>query len=615
MLAVEPTIHMWITLVVIAAAVFLYAWEKFPMELVSLAIIGALLLIFHFLPYTDPEGHQVNSTALLAGFADPALIAVLALLVVGQGVVQSGALEVPARFMIQHLGGQPLLIITASLLLVACISAFLNDTPVVVIFMPIFGLLADKLGRSSSKVMIPLSFTAILGGATTLIGTSTNLLAAGTFERLGGGKMGIFDITPVAVVVVAAGLLYIFFILPRLLPDRRSLVGSFSASTGKQFIVQIDVKRGSILEGKSAVAGMFTDLADMTVRLVRRGEETYLPPFEDVVLQLGDAVVVATTRKALTEALSSTPQLLEGVIEDSVGGNGNDHDLKRAGDRILAEVIIAPASRMDGRTINQTGFQETSGCAVLGIQRRSRMLRAALNDIRLEAGDVLLLLGKQRNITALRANRDVILLEWSTTDLPERKHAAIAGAIFVSVVMLASFNILPIAIAALLGAGAMIATSCLNVRQAARAIDRRVFMLVGAALAMGTAMEHTGAAAYLAGIMADALMGHSPAIMMSAFFLLVALVTNVLSNNATAVLFTPIAVNLARQVGIEPMIFVTAVIIASNCSFATPMGYQTNLLVMGPGHYKFADYMRGGIPLIVILWLAFSFYAPWYYGI
>lgn len=613
MLGAEPTIQMWLTLAVIAAGVFMYAREKFPMELISLMIIGALLVLFHFLPFQAPSGTRVTTSLLLAGFADPALIAILALLVVGQGLVQTGALDAPVRMLMDRAGQFPGLIVAVLLVTVTVISGFLNDTPVVVIFLPIFAVLADKLGRSPSKLMLPLSYAAVLGGITTLIGSSTNLLAAGTFERLGRAPIGFFDITPVGVVLAGVGLLYLIFVIPFLLPDRRSLVSAFTATPGKQFIVQIDITRGSILEGKTAVAGMFADLSNMTVRLVRRGETTFLPPFEDVVLQPGDTVVVAATRKVLTEALASNPGLLEGVIENP--GTNHNHDLKRAGDRILAEVVVAPASRMEGRTLNQTGFQETSGCAVLGIQRRSRMLRAGLTDIRLEAGDVLLLLGRQNNVAALRNNRDVILLEWSATDLPERKHVFPATAIFAAVVGLAAFDVLPIVMSALLGATAMVLSGCLNVRQAARAVDRRIFLLVGAALAMGTALEHTGGAAYLAKLLAIALDGQPPAIVLSAFFLLVALMTNVLSNNATAVLFTPIGANLAAHIGVDPFVFLTAVIFGSNCSYATPMGYQTNLLVMGPGHYKFADYVRCGGPLMILVWLTYSLYAPWYFGL
>lgn len=614
MISPDPSLQMWLTLAVVAGAIICYAWEKVSLEVTSLGVVVVLLLLFHFMPPAD-AGAQLSMKAILAGFADPALVAILALLVIGQAMVQTGSLEPPVRLLLQYGGSRPLLIILLCMLVVMIISGFMNNTPVVVIFIPIMTALAEQLNHSPSKVMIPLSFAAILGGMTTLIGSSTNLLVAGALTRIDGMKLDFFDITKPGLFLASIGLIYVFFIAPRLLPDRKSLLGDFHVSSGKQFIVQIEVTKDSVLDGKEAVAGMFQDLTNMTVRLVQRGEQVFLPPFEDVVLRPGDGITVATTRKALMEALSVNPHLLEGVLEETGSEESVDEELRKAGDRLLAEVMVAPASRMDGRTLDQTGFRQLSGCAVLGIQRRSRMLRAGLSNIRLEAGDVLLLLGKRRNVHDLRANRDVILLEWSATDLPERAHARIAAGIFLAVVASAASGFIPIPVAAITGAAAMILTGCLNIRQASRAVDRRVFMLVGAALAMGTSLEYTGGAAYLAHLLVVALEGMGPTVMLSAFFLLVAFMTNVLSNNATAVLFTPIAVNLARQMGIDPIVFVSTVIFAANCSFATPMGYQTNLLVMGPGHYRFADFMRVGIPLIGLIWLAFTLFAPWYYGL
>lgn len=614
MIVPDPTLQMWLTMAVVAGAIFFYAWEKVSMEVTSLGVVVILLLMFHFIPPAD-AGAELSTKALLAGFADPALVSILALLVIGQAMVQTGALEPPVRILLQHGGNRPVLIILLCMLVVLVISGFMNNTPVVVIFIPIMTVLAERLNQSPSKVMIPLSFAAILGGMTTLIGSSTNLLVAGALERVDGTKLGFFDITKPGLFLASIGLVYVFFIAPRLLQDRKSLLGDFRVSSGKQFIVQIEVTAHSVLDGKQAVAGMFQDLTNMTVRLVQRGEQIFLPPFEDVTLAPGDAVTVATTRQALMDALSANPHLLEGVLEDASNEESVDEELRKAGDRLLAEVMIAPASRMDGRTLDQTGFRQLSGCAVLGIQRRSRMIRAGLANIRLEAGDVLLLLGKRRAVHELRTNRDVILLEWSAADLPERTHARYAAGIFLVVVAAAASGFIPIPVAATTGAALMILTGCLNIRQASRAVDRRIFMLVGAALAMGTSLEFTGGAAYLAHLLVEALEGASAGVMLSAFFLLVALMTNVLSNNATAVLFTPIAVNLARELGIDPLVFVSTVIFAANCSFATPMGYQTNLLVMGPGHYRFADFMRAGIPLIFIIWLAFSLFAPWYYGL
>ncbi|MDC1428666.1 SLC13 family permease, partial [Emcibacteraceae bacterium] len=220
-----------------------------------------------------------------------------------------------------------------------------------------------------------------------------------------------------------------------------------------------------------------------------------------------------------------------------------------------------------------------------------------------------------KQIKSLRLNNDVMLMEWSAKEIPVKADIWKALTIFFSVVVLASSGIIPVAVASIFGAFAMIASGCINIRKAAFAVDRNIFMLIGAALAMGTSLQATGGASFLAMGMIDLLEGSSTAVILSAFFLLIALLTNILSNNATAVLFTPIAISIANQLEVEPFIFVTAVIFAANCSFATPMGYQTNLLVLAPGNYKFGDFMKVGIPLIILLWISYSFFAPWYYGI
>ena len=251
----------------------------------------------------------------------------------------------------------------------------------------------------------------------------------------------------------------------------------------------------------------------------------------------------------------------------------------------------------------------------LGVQRRSRMPRMAMSDIRLEAGDVLLVGGARDDVEALRLNKDLLLIELSTTDMPQRRYAPRALMIFLITAIVSASGLLPIATAALGGAFLMIATKCLNLRQAIRALDSRIYMLVGASLASAVALQKTGGAQFIAGGVVDAMQGQPAPILLSGLFLLVAILTNILSNNATAVLFAPIAIAIAKQTGLPAEPFVVGVIMAANCSFATPIGYQTNLLVMGPGHYKFADFLVAGLPLIVIIWLSFSFIAPWYYGL
>jgi di/tricarboxylate transporter len=611
--------QMWLTFGIIFTAVIIYSLDRWTLETVSTGVLITLLVIFHFLPVQDANTglNLLSPAVLLSGFANPALISIIALLIIGQGMYQSGALEGPTRQLTKLTGNRPRLTMVLILLIVVTISAFLNNTPVAVMFIPIMSAVAAKAEIPVSKVMIPLSFMCILGGMTTLIGSSTNLLVAQTahLSALDAAQrvqleIGFFDFTIPGLVMAGVGALYVLYVLPHILPARESLSGEIIGSSGKQFIAQIDLTPGHPLIGKRSAAGLFPDLKEMTVRMVQRREDAILPPFEDVEFQLGDVIIVAATRKTLTDILASKDSILSGMIDYQ------EQPSRRGGLNLsLIECVVAPGSRMIGRDIQQIGFRYQTGCIVLGIQRRSRMIRVRMNEIRLEAGDVLLIFGTRKNILGLRAHRDVLPLEWSTEEVPDITFAFRARIIFSVVVLTAASGFLPVVLAALIGAISMVASGCLNVRQAARAFDRRIYLLVGAALAMGTALEYTGGATYLAHSLVAIFASAGTPILLSAFFFLVALMTNVLSNNATAVLFTPIAVSIAAQTGVDPRAFVFAVIFAANCSFATPMSYQTNLLVMGPGHYQFIDYVKSGTPLIILLWITFSLFAPWYFGL
>ncbi len=350
----------------------------------------------------------------------------------------------------------------------------------------------------------------------------------------------------------------------------------------------------------------------MTLRMIQREREILLPPFEDITLVTGDILVVAATRKVLAEALARDPGLL---VPDLGVGDNIEGQRWVEGQRTLAEVLIGPASRIANRILGRVGFQYRNNCNVVAVQRRSRMMRTKINDIRLQEGDVLLVQGAPEDIAGLRRDRDVVLLEWSAIELPALDHAKRATSIFLCVILAAASGEVPVAVATLIGAGAMVGFGVLPVAAAVRALDSRIYTMIPAALAMGLAMEVTGGAAYLAGHLLALLQGAAPAFVLSAFFALVALLSNIISAKATAVLFTPIAVGIARQLDVPVEAFAIAVIFASNCAIATPIGYQTSLLVMGPGHYTFADFIRGGAPLICLLWITFSLFAPWYYGL
>lgn len=605
-------IAMALTFVVIASTVILYAVERYPIETVALGSVTAFIVIFSVLPVVAPDGKAVTTADFLMGFANPALVTVICLLIIGQALFQTDALEGPAKTIVRMTRGRSAFATIPILLVVAVLSAFLNNTPVVVMFLPILTAVAATVGQSSSRVLMPLSFIAILGGMTTLIGSSTNLLVANYAAQSSDLQLSFFSFTPIGLIVAGVGSLYVFFVMPHLMTARKTMAEEFQSTSGKQFIAQIEITYGHPLVGVEAVSGMFPKLKDMTVRLVQRGQEPLLPPFENVVLSPGDTVIVAATRNALANALARRQPLMEAETEQA--SPGRDQQAVPAGSISLAEVVVAPASRLMGRTLPQSGFYADTGCLVMGIQRRSRMPRMAMNDIRLEAGDVLLVAGSEEEIARLRGNRDVLLLDWSTAEVPRRRYAPRALAIFACVVALAASGLVPIVSAAIGGTFAMIATGCLNIRQAMRAIDSRIFMLVGASLAAAVALESTGGATAIASALVHVLHGASAPVILSALFFLVMVLTNFLSNNAAAVLFTPIAINLANQIGQSPEAFVVCLIIAANTSFATPIGYQTNLIVMGPGHYRFVDFIRAGVPLALILWLTFSLVAPWYYG-
>ncbi|MBC7279964.1 SLC13 family permease [Hoeflea sp.] len=605
-----PELHLVATFLIIGATVIAYASERWAMETVSLVSLSAILILFGAVPYSGADGAVLSTERLLSGFSNPALITVIALLIVGQGLFATDAMEAPAR-RLGKMGGsvtfRPILFILVG---AAVISAFLNNTPVVVIFIPILVVIAAQRSISASRVFIPLSFITILGGMTTLIGSSTNLLVAGV-ARDYGSEIGFFDITGMGVILALVGGVYVLGVLPRILPEREAQL-SAGAKSGAQFIGEITLTRDHPFVGITAKAGMFPGLGDLTLRLLQRRDVPVLPPFEDLTLSTGDTLVVSGTRRAFSKALSRGSA---GLKADDRPVEDTSKDPPPGPDYHLAEAVISPGSRYAGRTIQLSGLRPQFGISVLGVQRKSRMARSAMSDIRLEPGDTLLIGGPMEAIAQLRGNHDLLLLEYSAEAVPQSRKARIAVAIFAAIIVLSAFSILPIVVAAVCGAVLMLLTGCLSILQAARAFDRQIFLLVGSSVALATSLEATGGAALIASSSLSLMEGASAGVILSGLFLVMAALTNILSNNATAVLFTPIALGIAKGMGVPPEPFIAAVIFAANCSFATPIGYQTNLLVMGPGHYRFSDFLRAGTPLVIIIWLTFSLLAPWYYGL
>ncbi len=606
MWALPETVQMWSVFAIVLVGVYLYVRERFSIEAISVGLIFSLML-FGVL-FTDTQ-QGLDSSTLLSGFAAPALITIMALLVVGQGMFQTGALERLTATINKALDKSPRRTLLMVFGVAFAVSMFMNNTPVVVMFIPVLAAMSGKLGVNASRYMMPLSFLCILAGMTTLIGSSTNLLVNDVLVRSTDFSLSFFSQFVPGIALAAIGAAFIVVASPWLIPDRESEEPALQSS-GQQYIAQIQITRGHPLEGAAPAAGLYAQLRDVTVRMVQRDEASFLPPFEEP-LREGDVLIVAATRPQLSALLKTRPQYLRGMLD--IGGFG---DADNQDDPImLSEAVVAPGSRMIGRNIEQIGFRRQTGTLVLGIQRRSRMIRKRMLDIRLEAGDVLLLFGFESEISALRQSRDLILLDWSTSELPDIRKAKTAQLVFVVTIAAAALSLVPIEIAALGGALAMIATGCLNIRQAVRALDMRIFLLIGAAFAMGLALEATGGATFIGTNVVALFEPYGARALVAAVFIVVAFFTNIISNSAAALLFAPIALSISQQADIDPIVMVLTVIFAANCSFATPIAYQTNLLVMGPGHYKFGDFARFGIPLILLLWVSYILLLPFLFDL
>ena len=612
MLQLVPQIHIWLSLAVIAAAMVLYASEWLPMETSSLLILLALIILFWLVPLPDADGHnQLDAMALLAGFGNPALITIMGFLVLAQALFQSGALEGWISRISRSAEQHPLRAAMVLLISVGAASAFLNNTPMVLMAIPILASIAARLAGRDSRFMMCLSFISILGGMTTLVGSSTNLLVAEAVRP--DFAIGFFTQSVPGLVLAGVGALYVLLVMPLWLRGRGARAQSPEEeedSSGRQYMVEVHLRARDPLLGAAPQAGFFRELQPLTLRMVHSGGAWHYPPFEQK-LAAGDTLLLAATRRQLEQLLRTDKHPLQRLGSFVARRAGDALDEEGA---LLAEVVVAPGSRMSGRTVYQTGFAYETGCTILGVQRQQGSIRQ-LSQYRLRGGDVLLVLGARDAIARLRSNRDVLPMEWRTSNLPSFATARRARWIFCAAILSAASGLIPIIAASLGGAAAMLLARVLNLRQAVRGLNMRIFLLVAAALAMATALERTGAAFWLSEWLVRGLGDLSPAIMLSVLFLLCALCTNMLSNNATAVLFTPIALSLAQQLQAPVAPFVLGVIFAANCSFATPIAYQTNLLVMTPGNYRFKDFVRAGTPLVILIWLAYSLFAPWYYDL
>ena len=593
-------LYMWLIFGLIFIGVILFSIDRIPIEITSLAIISILIIIFQNSPILGAvSGVPVSLEVILRGFANPSLIALMCLLIIGHGLLVTGALEDIAVWISGDKSQNTQIKFLSVMFLVFILSALLNNTPIIVMFIPIILSLCKQLDQPSKYILIPLSYVCILGGMTTLIGSSTNLLVSGSVYSTIGKEIGFFDFTKQGMILALVGFIYATFLLPIILKafnKRDNENKDDFQNEGKQYIVEILIEGGNPLIGKKFISGLLPEMENCSISLIKRNNKKLLPPYDDLEIEFNDKITLSITKGNLTNALKRNDPIFESISTLS----------ETTKPEIIIEAAITPGSFLIGRSLNQTNFESEVNCKVVGIQQGVSTNIETLDSLRLNPGNIILLKGSEKSIRSLRGIKDIFPIEWSTIYLPSKLFALRARLIFVATIFLASSGIFNITAAAVMGAALMLIFRVLNVKDAVMSLDPRIYLLVASTIMLSIALQETGGAKFIADTIYNLTLDLSIIAVLSILFIFVAIITNFISNNATAVLFTPIAISLALDLKMEPEPFIYCIIFAANCSFATPMGYQTNLMVMGPGNYKFKDFLISGVPLVIILWLTYT---------
>ncbi len=584
-----PTYHALGAMLLTVGMFIAFARGRIATEIVSLATIALIALGLFFFPL-DPLHPTDGLMLAFSGFGHPALITICALMIMGRGLVVTGALEPATRFLDSVWKINTQLGMLVSLLMAMLLSMMVNDTPVLVLLLPIFVALAERGAMAASKTLIPLNAAVLIGGMATTIGTSTNLLVVSIAEDLGMEHMRVFDFTPIVAIAALVALPYLWLVMPRLLPDH----GTANLRQHRAFAATLRVDDNSDLIG-----------------LTPRDLEDQLPDnfqFEgplDRQITANSRLPVSGSHRALDEAMRTFKARVAPawVIERL-----NAAAESQQADVVVVEMAITPGSRLVGLTIPSSGVAGQFGVAVLGIHQQERgpdRGRHEYSELQLKAGDVLLVMGPISEIEEFAETDRLLLLE-GAKEVPRRSKAVLAGAIMIGSVATASFGLWPIAIAALGGAIAMFVTGCVKFDRVGRALSANVIVLVAASIAIGRLILESGAAEWLGLIMSAGLQFLPPAAVLAAIMLFVTLLTNFASNAAAATVGTPIAFNIAQTLNLPAEPLILAVLFGCNLCYATPIAYQTNMLIMDEGGYNFRDYLRTGVPLVVLMAVTLS---------
>ncbi|MFM8656477.1 MAG: SLC13 family permease [Chthoniobacterales bacterium] len=596
-----------IVLALVLFALVQFVRERWPLDLTGLAVFAILLLLSQI-----PSENTFPETAqLLKVFANAAPLTVAAMFVLTYALERTGAISraLVALESVGNIGPRGLLLIM--MLGAGLVSAFINNTPVVVVGLPVAVHLAKRAGVPASIFLSPLSYAAVFGGCCTLVGTSTNILGSGLLSDAGQKPLGMFEIGAVGLPLAIIGTLYTVWAAPKLLPARKTLAEDMGGEEGiSEYAVEATVHPDSPVIGKTLVEAGFGPRTGMRIiEILRRGEPVF-DPLDSLRLQDGDQLVIVGAPSGVASVIS-----MQGVNLKAESGKTGEY--LAAHETHLAEAIVGPLSEITGRSLRDANFRQRFGLVVLAIHRRGLNLSRGFESVPLQAGDTLLVMGSDANINQLRRSSELLLLDRTRVPTSAQKASApLVFATLAAVIGVSAFELIPIEIAAIAGCVLLMVTGAIKPREAYASVDWPLMFLIYTTIALGTAMETTGAANYIAQNMVGMTAGWfeqawKPIAMLAVIYILTVVITEVLSNNATVVLMMPIALGVAAQTGLDPRPFAIAIILGSSAGFATPIGYQTNTFVYSAGGYRFSDFFRIGLPLNLLYLVGALVLIPW----